>query len=60
MVRAALEQRRTIAEEHHWRSASESKDWYPEECHPPSWMSEKEFRPVLAEDPLMIAAIYVH
>lgn len=51
--------RRTLAEEHHWRSRLDagSAQWHPVECQPPSWLDSGD-RPVEVLDPPRIAALY--
>lgn len=51
--------RRTLAEEHHWRSVRtpSSAEWHPIECQSPSWI-DKHAPPVEILDPPRIATLY--
>ncbi len=53
--------RRTLAEEHHWRSQDAHEDravgWYPPECRPPAWVMEHGDAPA-ALTPDQLAPLY--
>lgn len=51
--------RRTLAEEHHWRSEQQANDggWHRQACRLPAWLTSSD-RPVEVLDPPRIAALY--